>query len=541
MKRRDFLVASSVATLAAALRLPAAPAEAIDTDVCIYGGTASGIAAALAVAKAGLRALIVEPSRWIGGMTGGGLMHIDWGRREAVGGLAREVLRDGLNDQQYRASFEKLVRDAGIRVLYEHRLGSVASEGNRLQAIGLDFAPPDRLGCPVAAPRTRGAVTVAARVFIDASYEGDLMAKAGVDYTWGREATTRYNESLAGVRPDVLYAVDPYLKPGEPRSGLLPLLQDVTPQPAGSADRLTMGYGFRYRFTVAPDRLPIVAPDDYDPKTFELYRRLFQSGVDLAGRKMHSLGAYEAERPVVYSLAAGNLSRSILSQVVYGSNATYPDGDWSARARIWKFHQDFLRGLTHFLRTDPSVPPAHRDRATQVGLAAGAFDDTAGWPHQLYVREARRMIADYVVTQHDVAGETSVSDGVGLASYGVDDWPYATSARDGKVALQGGDFSMLYLNESQRGIYPIPYRAIVPREKECRNLLVPVCCSASHIAMTSIRMEPVWMTLGESAGVAATLAIERACAVQRVDYSALRARLLARGVILDQPAKVERT
>ena len=532
MKRRDFILGSTAACAAAALRLPGSPAQTIDADVCIYGGTASGIAAALAVSREGKRAVIIEPSRWIGGMTGGGLMHIDWGRRESVSGLAREILRDGLTDPQYRSQFARLLRESGVAVLYEHRLASVAREENALRTIALDYAPPDRLGCPAASAHTRGAAIVTARVFIDCSYEGDLMAMAGVDYTWGREATARYGESLAGVRPNVLYAVDPYLKQGEPRSGLLPLLQDHALGPPGSADRLTMGYGFRYRFTVAAEQLPIDPPDDYNPATYELYRRLFREQVDLSGRKMHKLGVYVPERPVVYSLAAGNLSRSILSQTAYGCNADYPDGDWGTRARIWKFHQDFLRGLTHFLRTDPSVPAVHRERARQVGLSPGSFDDTAGWPHQLYVREARRMIAAYVVTQDDVAGRASIDDSVGLASYGVDDWPYATFALDGKVALQGGDFSMLYLDDVHRGIYAIPYRAIVPRENQCCNLLVPVCCSASHIAMTSLRMEPVWMTLGESAGIAATIAIDRQSSVQQVEYPALKRALLARGVIV---------
>lgn len=207
------------------------------------------------------------------------------------------------------------------------------------------------------------------------------------------------------------------------------------------------------------------------------------------------------------------------------------------RARIWKSQQDFVRGLTHFMRTDPAVTAKWRDQALAIGLQPGIFDDTEGYPHQLYVREARRMRAGYVVTQKDMEGRAEVDDAVGLASYGVDEWPYAMVPLDGKIALMGGYYSMLYLEEAHRGIYRIPYRAIVPHRKECENLLVPVCLSASHIAMTSIRMEPAWMILGESAGIAAAVACGRQVAVQDVAYATLRPKLLNRGQRLDVPSQ----
>ena len=225
----------------------------------------------------------------------------------------------------------------------------------------------------------------------------------------------------------------------------------------------------------------------------------------------------------------------------YGHNASYPDGDYATRARIWKEQQDFVRGMTHFLRTDPSVPAKQKEIALSAGLEKGAFDDTKGYPHQLYVREARRMVSDYVVTQKDMEGKAAPADSVGLASYGVDEWPYATVALDGKVALMGGYYSMLYLEEKNRGIYQIPYLSIVPKKAQCKNLLVPVCVSASHIAMTSIRMEPVWMTLGESAGVAAAMAVKSGQAVQDVPYADLQPKLRALYQKLDIPKKKEPT
>ena len=225
-------------------------------------------------------------------------------------------------------------------------------------------------------------------------------------------------------------------------------------------------------------------------------------------RKEHRLQHIQWEKSGgrVYSGGAGNLARALFAPTNYGHNAGYADGDYATRARIWKEQQDFVRGMTHFLRTDPSVPAKQKEIALSAGLEKGAFDDTRGYPHQLYVREARRMVSDYVVTQKDLEGRTSPADSVGLASYGVDEWPYATVALDGQVALMGGYYSMLYLEERNRGIYRIPYRAIRPKQGQCANLLVPVCVSASHIAMTSLRMEPVWMILGESAGVAAAMA-----------------------------------
>ncbi|MCE2863848.1 MAG: FAD-dependent oxidoreductase [Opitutaceae bacterium] len=536
MHRRQFLHSSGAAAVGALLPARAADPRNRTADVCVYTGNAAGISAAIAAAREGRRVLVIEPSRWLGGMTGGGLVHIDWGRSEAAGGLARRILKDGLTDPQYRRRFADLAKEHGVEILYEHRVASVVKDGSTLTGITLDHAPPDRFGCPVAQAKTPGAVTVSARVFIDCSYEGDLMAKAGVSYTYGRESRDHYGENLAGVRPPLaVYDIDPYRKPGDPRSGLLPLLQDHTPGPIGSADQLTMGYGFRWKFTLDQNQIPIERPEDYDPFTFEVYRRAFIRKLNLNGRRMRKLGEYEVATGGIHYPGAGNLSRSLIAPTVFGCNAAYPDGDWPTRSRIWKFHQDFLRGITHFLRTDPSAPARLKERARIAGFDPGQFDDTSGWPHQLYVREARRMVSGYIVTQRDMEGTTDPADSVGLASYGVDDWPYAMHPLDGKVALQGGEYSMLYLEEKHRGIYRIPYRAITPHERECRNLFVPVCCSASHIAMTSIRMEPVWMTLAEAAGVAASLAIGGELAVQRVDYAKLRAKLLLAGAVLDRP------
>jgi hypothetical protein len=535
VSRRRFIAG----TLAASTLPCLSPADDVDTpDICIYGGTASGVMAAVTAAKQGRSVVLIEPSRWLGGMTGGGLSHVDWGREKAVGGTALSILSKNYDDAQYRQVFQELVKKYRIRVIYEHRVSAVQKDGAVIRSLTLDHAPPDALGCPVAAATKANAMTITAQVFIDCSYEGDLMARAGVSYTWGRESRDEYGESLAGVRPNLaVYAIDPYLTPGDAKSGLLPFIQDMKAQPEGSADRLTMGYGFRWKFSKDADRIPIDPPEHYDPKQWELYRRGFKTKAKIdEGRRMKGkLGFYELAGGRIHSIGQGNLARALLAPTNYGSNAAYPDGDYATRARIWKADQEFMRGMTHFLRTDDCVPDKFKQLATELGFQRGIFDDTHGWPHQLYVREARRMKSDYVLTQRDLEGTTDPADSIGLASYGVDDWPYATYVHEGKVALYGGEFSMLYLDDKHQGIYKVPYRAITPKQSECTNLLVPVCVSASHIAMTSIRMEPVWMILGESAGVAAAMAVSENMPVQQLPYAAMKEKLVALKQKLERP------
>ena len=529
--RRHFFQSTSATLAACAFDSCLHGAEEAGADVCIYGATASGIAAAIGAADAGAKVIVVEPSRWLGGMSGGGLNAIDWGNRRSVGKMALTLLIEK-DDVAMRELYKRELAQRGVPVIYEHRLTSVTKEGARIRSITLDHAPPDKLGCPSEKPLTTNAKSVAARVFIDCSYEGDLMAKAGVSYTWGRESRDEYGESLAGVRPVLMrYEIDPYVKAGNPKSGLLPLLQDIQIGPLGSADKLTMMYCFRWVLTTKGS-IRIEKPDDYDPRTYEIFRRGFQQEVNMrAGRMMRKLGGYSDDPG--HGIFAANSSRALWAQSIAGANAAYPDGDWAVRSRIWRDEMNFVRGMYHFLRTDPSAPPEFREKAETIGFKQGIFDETGGWPHQLYVREARRMKSSYVVTQKDLEGAANPEDSVGLGSYGVDDWPYATIANEGGVALSGGEFSILKANPNHSGVHSIPYRAIAPKQSECENLLVPVCCSASHIAMTCIRMEPVWITLGLSAGIAAAHALSEKTAVQAINFTRYRRALLDAGQILN--------
>lgn len=539
-----------------------------EADVCVYGGTASGVMAALAAEKEGAKVILIEPSRWLGGMTGGGINHLDWGKGNTVGGSTYKILMEGvqareqkhhggnailgIGNKEYRERFKKVLEDRGITVIFEHRLGKVdvgdstidaptrqqpiamgedivpKGKAPSIRSITLDYAPFDKTGCPIPKPKKRNAITVSAKVFIDCSYEGDVLGMSGASYTWGREAREHYDESLAGVRPNLwVHDIDPYIEPGNPESGLLPFVQNRKIGPLGSADDLSMGYCFRYEFDMSGKGIPIPEPTNYDPAEFEVYRRAIRGGVDIfSNRKMgKTLGKITTQKKGPF-VGGAQLNRNLMASTVHGCNDDYPNGDWATRSRIWKFHQEFLINSFHFAKTDPSAPKSMKQRAEKVTFKKGVFDETGGWPHQLYVRQARRMVSSYVVTQKDLEGKTDPPHTVGLAAYGVDDFPYTAVVEDGKVVVQGGDFSIVYLDDGKyNGSYKIPYEAIVPSKGECDNLLVPVCVSASHIAFTSLRMEPVWMLLGESAGVAAAMAVDAEIPVQEVPYKELRQKL----------------
>ena len=528
LSRRQFIVTSSVATLGVLARAEQSSTSDRPYDVCIYGGTASGIAAAISAHDHGASVVIIEPSRWLGGMSGGGIRAIDWGKKESVGGLALKLLIEG-DDVGMRKQFAKELAQRNIPVIFEHRLSGVKKIGNAISSITLDYATPSKLGVPAPQAQTKDAKVISAQVFIDCTYEGDLMAQSGVSYTYGRESREEYNESFAGVRPILAtYAIDPYNKVGDASSGLLPLIQDITMPAVGSADRLTMAYCLRWKLSQEPNAISITAPDNYDPRTYEIFRRGFQNKVKL------NLG-YKMRKPGIYTDYPGggyfnvNSSRSLWAQSIAGSNMHYPEGDWATRSQIWQFHIDFIKGMYHFLRTDESVPEFYKKSAQTTGLCPGIFDETGGWPHQLYVREARRMRSSYVVTQLDLSNAQKIDDSVGLASYGIDDWPYATIVHQGGIAISGGEFSILHPNPLFHGIYQLPYRSIVPKVDECRNLIVPVCCSASHVAMTSIRMEPVWVILGQSAGIAAAQSLKENKSVQEIDIPTLQRTLVSAG------------
>ncbi len=517
--------------------------EIVTVDVCVYGATPAGIVAAVTAKQEGCSVVLIEPSRWVGGILGAGIKPMqDCPEPRAVGGLTKsKVFTAGNDPPTIRESFARWLKEEQIPVVFEHRVGRVEKEGPRITRLYLDFAPPDELGVPAAAARTEAGKVVEAKVVIDASYEGDCLAAAGVKYAIGRESADKFQEQPAGVgEPTNWRPIDPYREPGHSASGLLPLVEADHGQPQGSGDDYTQAYNFRFYVTNDPARrAPLTPPADYDPAQFELVGRYVQHILRWAG------GDVQKAMPRLSSIFPGwrnsgeyNYQRdSLVTIAPLGVSRFYQDGDWPTRAKVWRQHIDYLRGLQHFLSTDPRVPEGFRQQTAALGLDKTMHPDTQGWPHQLYVRIARRMQGRYILTHADVLNQTQVDDAVGLALYGVDTYPVRRMAvRDPQTGALGVATEGNMFLGGARGTgqpYAVPYRAITPQAEECSNLLVPVCFSASYIAYASARMEPVFCLLGEASGVAAAQAVRGASSVQAVDVKKLQSRLLERGQVLE--------
>jgi hypothetical protein len=493
-----------------------APGE-IRTDVCVYGGTSAGVTAAVRAARHRRSVALVVFGRHLGGLTSSGLGATDSGRIEAIGGLSREFYRRvgahygrpeafGFEPHVAEAVFDAWVAEAGVQVFREHRLSSVDMSGDRIAAL-----------------RTENGKVFRARVYIDTSYEGDLMAKAGVTHTVGREGNAVYGETLNGVQVrsghQFQRPIDPYRTPGDPTSGLLPGVQGEPVGDTGAGDRRIQAFNFRVCLTKAADRRPFPRPPGYDPARYELLRRYIAAGV---------WDAMRLNTPMPNGKTDLNNNGAVSTDNI-GRNYRWPEAGYTERERIFQDHVTYQQGLLHYLANDPAVPAAIRAEVSAWGLPADEFAETGGWPHELYIREGRRMVADYVVTEHDCRWARTAPDPVGLASYTMDSHNCARVVING-LARNEGDVQV-----APAGPYGISYRAIVPRRGECANLVVPVAFSASHIAFGSARMEPVFMLLGHAAATAAHLALADGRAVQDVDYPALRRGLLADGMVLTWP------
>ncbi len=532
------LLAFSVAGAAAAAENPA--------EVVVYGGTSGGVAAAVQAARMGKSVVLIEPGRHLGGLTSGGLGATDIGNKRAIGGLAREfygrIYRhyaqpDAWKDDSFdryrkrsghmvdtdtlwgfephvaEAVFRQMLAEAGVPAVLGQRLDltkGVVRQGTRITALVMESGR-----------------VFAGRMFIDATYEGDLMAKAGVCYTVGRESNATYGETLDGVQTKKAKShqfekpVDPYMKAGHSTSGLLPGVHAGGPGHEGAADRRVQAYNFRLCLTDLPEnRVSFPKPAHYDPLRYEILLRYVEAGwtnvlgnnVPMPNRKtdMNNHGAFSSDD--------------------IGMNYDYPDADYARREQIIAEHRDYQLGLMWTLVNNPRVPAKLRERLSRWGLAKDEFTDSRNWPHQLYVREARRMVGPYVMTEHNCRGRRVAEDPVGLAAYTMDSHNVQRYVDAEGHARNEGDVEVGGFPP-----YPISYRSIVPKAAECTNLLVPVCLSASHIAYGSIRMEPVFMVLGQSAGTAAVQAIEQGSAVQAVDYGSLRERLVKDKQILAWP------
>lgn len=522
---------------------PEPKAELLAADVCIYGATPGGIVAAIAAKQEGRSVVLIETSRWVGGILSAGIKpKQDCPEPRAVGGLTNtNVFALGNTPPLIRAGFAKWLAEERVQPIFGHRVSRVEKEGARITRIHLEDAPPDELGVPAPTAKPGAGKVVEAKVFIDASYEGDLMAGAKVNYAVGREPREKYNEAPAGVgEPTNWRPIDPYLVPGKPESGLLSLIDADHGKSNGAGDDYTQAYNFRFYVTGDPAKsAPFTPPADYDPKQFELVGRYVDDILSWAG------GDVEKALPRLAAIFPGwrnsgeyNYQRNSLVTIApLGVSRFYQDGDWPTRAKVWRQHIDYLAGLHHFLSTDPRVPEEFRRQTAALGLDKEMHPDTRGWPHQLYVRITRRLTGQYVMTHADVLNQTTAQDSVGLSLFGVDTYPvrrFAVREPGGSqlgVATEGNMF--IGGNRGTGTPYSIPYRAITPKPEECSNLLVPVCFSASYIAYASARMEPVFCVLGESAGVAAAQAVARNQTVQEVAVPELQKRLIERGQILE--------
>lgn len=499
--------------------LPAAAQTAVEADVCFYGGTSAGVIGAYTAQKLGKKAILIEPGRHLGGMSTGGLGYTDIGNKYAITGLARDFYRRiGQHYGKFEqwtfephvaeAVFQQYVQRGGFQVLYAYRLKEVRKKNSRITEIVLES-----IDTPAKAN-----IIVKAAMFIDCGYEGDLMAKAGVSYAVGREDNKDYQETIDGVQvmdghqmPD---GIDPYKIPGDPKSGLLWGISTAMLKPNGTGDRSVQAYNYRICLSTDPrNQVPITRPDGYDSTHYELLLRLFAANP--GKRKLNDY--------FIISRMPNNKTdinnRGGFSTDMIGMNHAYPDGSYAQRASIIADHERYTKGLLYFYGHDPRVPKELRDEMLTYGYPKDEYTDNGHWSPQLYVREARRMVGQYVMRQANCEGKEVVRDGVGMAAYTMDSHNCQRLVVNGQVKNEGN------VEIGGFGPYPIAYSALVPKASECTNLLVPVCLSATHIAYGSIRMEPVFMVLAQSAAVAAVQAINARKDLQQLDIAALQAAL----------------
>ena len=510
---------------------PAAePAPDSQYDIVIYGDSSGAVTAAISAKRQGLSVILINPTGFPGGISASGLGATDFGGKQATfGGIAGEFYAGiaaaygkdfvrSFEPHVGRTVFEKMIADAGVTVVYNELLNrdpakGVKKNGQRIESI-----------------TTLSGKTYRGKMFIDATYVGDLMAAAGVSYTVGREPESQYSENIAGVRrgdtsPRVHYTqrdkdhfikdVDPYVVPGDPKSGLLPHIHKIDGLANGQGDKKIQAYNYRVCLTTDPTlRIPIEKPEGYREIDHELLLRNFDAG--------------DPRLPALIEPLAGTGSKvdwnnmHAVGSDFPGANWDYPEATYEKRREIEKAHQTYIRGFLWTMSNNPRVPEAIRTRTATYGLPKDEFTDNGGWPWMIYIREARRMVGDYVMTQHDCEGKRSAPDPVALGSFGMDSHVVQHFVTERGFALSEGVIWRVPPKP-----YGISYRSIVPKKGECENLFSPICFSASHVAHGSMRMEPVFMALSQSAAIAAGMAIQGKTTVQEVDYAALREKLEA--------------
>ena len=520
-----------------------------NADVIIYGGTSAAVIAAVEVSKSGKSVIIVSPDTHLGGMTSGGLGYTDIGDKTVIGGLTLEFYhrvwlhyKDSSNwrwqkpsefgnkgqgtvamDDKYSTMwifephvaeqvFEDFITENNITLFrgewLDRRKGGVRKDGDDVVSIS-----------------TLSGKVFGGKMFIDATYEGDLMASAGVNYHVGRESMDVYDEKWNGIQTGILHhqhwfenKISPYKIPGDPSSGILPRISAESPGEYGSGDNKIQAYCFRMCMTNHPEnRVPFPKPSNYDPSQYELLLRVLNTGRDDWFHKFDPIPNKKTDTNNHGPFSSDNI----------GMNYDYPEADYKLRREIVQEHIDYQMGLLFFVTNDPRVPEDIRNEMATWGLAKDEFTDNDNWPYQIYVREARRMVGEYVITENDILSRIEVPESIGMGSYAMDSHHVQRYITPERYVQNEGDIGVIPSSP-----YAIAYGSLVPKKDECSNLLVPVCVSSSHIAFGSIRMEPVFMILGQSAAAAAVLAIENNCKVQDVAYDELQKILLDRKQVL---------
>ncbi len=525
-----------------------AKADQFSADVIVYGGTSAAVTAAVEVVRSGKSVIVVSPDIHLGGLSSGGLGFTDTGKKDAIGGLSREFYQriynyydvdstwkwqkkseygnkgqgtpaiDGANRTMWifephiaENVFEDFVTEHDIKVYRDEWLD---------RSSGVELSDGK-----IIAMTTLSGKRFEGKAFIDATYEGDLMAAANVSYHVGRESMDTYGEKWNGVQTGVLHHqhwfwedISPYVVPGDPSSGVLPKISTEDPGEYGAGDDKIQAYCFRTCMSNHLDnRVPFPKPDNYDPKDYELLGRVFDTG-----RK-----DWFQKFDVIPNRKTDTNNHGPFSSDNIGMNYDYPEASYERRKEIIKEHEDYQKGLLYYVANDPRVPEDIQSKMNEWGLAKDEFVDNGNWPHQIYVREARRMIGQFVTTEHEVLGKRDVKDPVGMGSYAMDSHNIQRYIKKDGFVQNEGDIGV-----APDKPYQISFGSIVPKKEECTNLVVPVCVSSSHIAFGSIRMEPVFMILGQSAAVTASMAIDNNSAVQDVDYNKLKEALLAKGQVL---------
>jgi len=501
-------------------------------DICIYGGNSAAVIAAYTAKNMGKSVVIIAPDGHIGGLSTGGLGQTDIGNKQAIGGLSREFYKAlgkvygqpeswKFEPKEAMKVFQNYLETANIPVIYNQRIKKVNKKKAKINSLALT--------------ETYGSgkvtQTIQADVFLDCTYEGDLFAMAGVSYTVGREDNSVYDETLSGYQlpeyrkqsgfhqfPD---NISPYKIPNDPKSGLVYGVSNNKPNKTGEGDKGVQAYNFRLTLTdSAENRIPITRPVDYDSTKYELMVRLFEAQPTMTAPNNYFIWSRMPNRKTDVNNRGG------FSTDMIGANFDWPEGSFEERKKIFEDHVSYTKGLLYFVVSDPRVPKKLQDFVSQWGYPKDEYTQYGNFTPQLYIREGRRMIGEYVMTEHNCRGKEIIEDPIGMAAYTMDSHNIQRIVIDGMVKNEGnvevGKFSP----------YPISYRSITPKAKECTNLLVPVSLSASHIAFGSIRMEPVFMILGQSAAIAAVHGINDKKTVQDIDYNKLKEELLKQKQVL---------